>query len=114
LKFKVAIRDGDFRFTDRSLEPNVNMAINQFTLFRLSSTNPAKADLDLWAMVDGAGPVAIVGKIDPLGPQILRRQSRLQNVDLVPLSAYSKFAGYELARKLLLDVKVNMAGKKIT
>ncbi|MGH7946559.1 MAG: DUF748 domain-containing protein, partial [Opitutaceae bacterium] len=54
---KITIRDGDFRFTDRSVDPNVTMAINKFggTIAGLSSTNPAKADLDLQAMVDGAG-----------------------------------------------------------
>ena len=115
---KVVITDGDFRFTDRSLEPNVKMAINNFagTISGLSSTNPAKADLDLKAMVDGAGPVAIAGKIDPLGAtKFFDVKVDFKNVDLVPLSPYSgKFAGYELARgKLLLDVKANVQGSKI-
>lgn len=115
---KVVITDGDFRFADRSLEPNVNMAVNQFggTIAGLSSTNPAKADLDLKATVDGAGPIAIAGKVDLLGAaKAFDLKIDFKNVDLVPLSAYSgKFAGYELARgKLLLDVKFNMAGNKI-
>ena len=115
---KVVITDGDFRFTDRSVEPNVNMAINQFngTIAGLSSTNPAKADLDVKAMVDGTSPIAIAGKIDPLGAtRTLDVKVDFKNVDLVPLSAYSgKFAGYELARgKLLLDVKINVDGSKI-
>jgi hypothetical protein len=115
---KVVISEGDYRFTDRSLQPNVNMAINQFggTIAGLSSTNPAKADLDLKAMVDGAGPVAIAGKIDPLGTtKTFDLKVDFKNVDLVPLSPYSgKFAGFELARgKLLLDVKLNVDGRKI-
>jgi hypothetical protein len=115
---KVVITDGDYRFTDRSLEPNVSLAINKFggTIAGLSSTNPAKADLDLQAMVDGAGPVAIAGKINPLGAtKTFDLKVDFKNVDLVPLSPYSgKFAGYELARgKLLLDVKLNVDGNKI-
>lgn len=115
---KVVITDGDYRFTDRSLQPNVTMTMNQFggTISGLSSTNPAKADLDLKAMVDGAGPVAIAGKIDPLGAtRTFDLKVDFKNVDLVPLSPYSaKFAGYELARgKLLLDTKLNVDGNKI-
>jgi hypothetical protein len=115
---QITIRDGDFRFSDRSLQPNVNLAINHFggTIAGLSSTNPAKADLDLKAMVDGAGPIALAGKIDPLGAtRSFDVKVDFKNVDLVPLSAYSgKFAGYELARgKLLLDVKANVVGNKI-
>jgi hypothetical protein len=115
---KVVISGGDFRFTDRSLEPNVTMAVGEFggAITGLSSTNLAKADLDLKAMVDGAGPIAITGKIDPLGTKpSLDLKIDFRNVDLVPLSPYSgKFAGYELARgKLVLDVKFLLDGKKI-
>jgi hypothetical protein len=115
---KVVISEGDFRFNDRSLEPNVTMAINKFggTIAGLSSTNPAKADLDLKALVDGVGPIAIAGKIDPLGvTKTFDLKVDFKNVDLVPLSPYSgRFAGYELARgKLLLDVKLDVNGNKI-
>ena len=115
---KITISDGDYRFTDRSLEPNVRMAINQFggTIAGLSSSNMAKADVDLKATVDGAGPVAITGKLDALGTsKTVDLKIDFKNVDLLPLSPYSgKFAGFELARgKLLLDVKVLVDGKKI-
>lgn len=115
---KVVISGGDYRFTDRSIEPNVTMAIGDFggAITGLSSTNLAKADLDLKAVVNGAGPIAITGKIDPLGTKpSLDLKIDFRNVDLVPLSPYSgKFAGYELARgKLLLDVKFLLDGKKI-
>ncbi len=115
---KITISDGDYRFTDRSLEPHVRMAVNQFggTIAGLSSANLAKADVDLKATVDGAGPVAITGKIDALGAnKTVDLKVDFKNVDLLPLSPYSgKFAGFELARgKLLLDVKVLVDGKKI-
>lgn len=115
---KIVISDGDYRFTDRSLEPNVAMAINQFggTISGISSTNLAKADVDLKAMVDGAGPVTIAGKLDALGAtKTVDLKVDMKNVDLVPLSPYSgKYAGFELARgKLALDVKVNVDGNKI-
>jgi len=115
---RVVISGGDFSFADRSVEPNVQTAVNQFagTITGLSSENFAKADVDLKAMVDGAGPVAITGKLDPLGAQkFVDLKIDVRNVDLQPVSPYSgKFAGYEIARgKLMLDVKFLLEGKKI-
>ncbi len=115
---KVVIAGGDYSFTDRSVEPNVRMAITQFggTIAGLSSENLAKATVDLKATVDGAGPVAISGQLDPLGAsKYVDLKIDFKNVDLLPLSPYSgKYAGYELARgKLLLDVKFLLDGKKI-
>ncbi|ACB76357.1 DUF748 domain-containing protein [Opitutus terrae] len=115
---KVTIADGDFRFTDRSLEPNVSVAVSQFggTITGLSASNPAKADVNLKAVVDGSGPVAITGKLDPLSARpTVDLTVDMKNVDLLPLSPYAgKYAGYELARgKLLVDVKLLVDGKKI-
>lgn len=115
---KITIREGDFRFADRSLEPHAALALRDFggTITGLSSTNPAKGDLDLKATVDGTGPVAISGKLDPLGAvKTVDLKVDLKNVDLLPLGPYSgRFAGYELARgKLALDVKLKIDGPAI-
>jgi uncharacterized protein DUF748 len=107
----VTISDGECRFADRSVEPNVTMAIDHFggTISGLSSANPTKADVDLRATVDSTGPISISGRLDPLGT---KKSADLtiacKNVDLLPLSPYSgEFAGYELARgKLFVDVKL--------
>jgi hypothetical protein len=114
----VTIRDGDFRFTDRSLEPNAALSLRQFTgtIAGLSSTNPTKGDVELKATVDGSGPIAITGKLDPLGAvKKIDLTVDLKNVDLLPLGPYSgKFAGFELARgKLALDVKLKVDGPAI-
>jgi hypothetical protein len=115
---KITILDAEARFTDRSVEPNVGLSVTKFggTITGLSSTNPAKADVDLKAAVDGSGPVAITGKLDPLGatPSV-NLVVDVKNVDLVPLSPYTgKYAGYELARgKLLADLKLGIDGKKL-
>jgi hypothetical protein len=115
---KIVIRDGDYRLTDQSIQPNVAMAVAQFggTISGLSSINPGRGEIDVKALVDGAGPIAIVGKLDPLGPKpTVNLKVDFKNVDLQPLSPYSgKFAGYELARgKLLVDVKLAVDGRKI-
>jgi Domain of Unknown Function (DUF748) len=115
---KVTITDGDFSFTDRSLEPNAKMEVNQFsgTISGLSSGNLGRADVDLKATVDGAGPVAIAGKLDPLSENKSADLTiDVKSVDLLPLSPYSgKFAGYELARgKLFLAIKAKVADRKV-
>lgn len=115
---RVVLADGDFSFADRSIEPNLRVALRQFggTIGGLSSQNPARADVDLKGSVDGAGPVAISGKLDPLGAnKFVDLKIDFKNVDLVPLSPYAgKFAGYELARgKLVVDTKFLLEGKKI-
>lgn len=115
---KVTLSEGDYRFTDRSLQPNVTMAVTQFggTITGLSSTTLGKGEVDLKAVVDGAGPVAITGRLDPFGARrTVDLKIDVKNVDLTPLSPYAgKYAGYELARgKLLLDVKLLVDGKQI-
>jgi len=115
---KVVIENGDFTFADHSVEPTVRMGINQFggTIAGLSSENTARAEVDLKAMVNGAGPVAITGQLDPLGARkFIDLKVDCKNVDLLPLSAYSgKYAGYALARgQLNLDVKAKLDDKKL-
>lgn len=115
---KVVIADGNFSLTDRSLEPNVRMAVTQFggTIAGLSSENLTRADVALKATVNGAGPIAITGQLDPLGAKkFVDLKVDFRNVDLLPLSAYSgKYAGYELARgQLNLDVKAKLDDKQL-
>ncbi|PTX91692.1 DUF748 domain-containing protein [Opitutus sp. ER46] len=115
---RIVIRDGDFSFADHSVHPGVAMAVQKFggTINGLSSTTPTKGDVDLKAVVDGVGPVAIAGRLDPLGAKpSVDLKIDVKNVDLQPLSPYSgKFAGYELARgKLQVDVKLLVDGKKV-
>ncbi len=112
------ISGGDFSFNDRAIQPNVRMALTQFdgTIAGLSSENVARADVNLKAMVDGTGPVAITGKLDPLGAvRSVDLKIDFKNVDLLPVSPYSgKFAGYELARgQLVVDMKILVADRKL-
>lgn len=115
---RVVIADGDFSFTDRSLEPNVRLGLGQFggTITGLSSENLARAEVDLKGSVDGVGPVSIAGKLDPLGAKpFVDLQVDFKNVDLLPISPYTgKYAGYELARgKLVVDTKVHVDGRQL-
>ncbi|MGD1029639.1 MAG: DUF748 domain-containing protein [Opitutaceae bacterium] len=115
---RVLLAGGYFSFADQSVQPNVHIALSQFggTISGLSSENLARADVDLKGAVDGAGPVTITGKLDPLGAsKFVDLKLAVRNVDLLPFSPYSgKFAGYELARgKLLVDANFHLAGQAI-
>jgi len=115
---RVLIDGGDFSLLDRSVEPNVRMALTQFggSILGLSSENLARGTVDLRGKVDGAGPVAISGRLDPLGPtKFVDLKIDFKNVDLLPISPYTgKFAGYELARgQLVVDTKFRLEDRKI-
>lgn len=115
---RVTVDGGDFTFADRSVEPNVRLALSSFagTLSGLSSENLARADVNLYGMVDGVGPLDITGKLDPLGARkFVDLAITVKSVDLVPLSPYTgKFAGYELARgQLVVDSRILVDGAKL-
>jgi hypothetical protein len=115
---RVMLDGGDFSFADRSVQPNVRMALIHFggSISGLSSENLGRADVNLKGMVDGVGPVAITGKLDALGvSKFVDLQLEVKNVDLLPIGPYTgKYVGYEIARgKLLVDSKFHLAGQKI-
>jgi hypothetical protein len=115
----VVISNAAFHFTDRSLTPNVNLAIQQAggTIAGISSEPLQHADINLHALVDNFGPVAITGRINPFGgTQTNEIKISVKDVDLTPTGPYSgKFAGYRIARgKLNLDLEYEIVGKKLS
>ncbi|MGA3284673.1 MAG: DUF748 domain-containing protein [Verrucomicrobiota bacterium] len=114
----VVISNTAVSFTDRSLKPNVNLAIQQVngTISGLSSEQLQHADVNLAAKVDGVGPVAITGTINPFsGTQTNDVKISVKDVDLTPTSPYSgKFAGYRIAEgKLNMDLAYELVGEKL-
>ena len=114
----IVISNAAASFTDRSLTPNVNLAIQQVsgTIAGLSSEELQHADVNLHAVVDGIGPVDITGHINPFnetGTNDLKIAAK--NVDLTPTSPYSgKFAGYRIVQgKLNLDLAYDLIGRKL-
>ena len=115
---RVVINGGEFTFNDRSISPQVRMAVKQFggTLTGWSSANPGRGDVDLKATIDEVGPVAVTGKFDPLGANLfVDAKVEVKRVDLLPVSPYvGKYAGYELARgKLFVEVQAKVADRKV-
>lgn len=105
-------------FTDRSLEPNVQFTVQAVngTLAGLSTDQLQHAVLALGASVDGVGPVAINGTLNPLAPTATNDlKISLQHMDLTPASAYAaKFAGYKIAQgKLNLALDYQLVGSQL-
>ncbi|MSU59365.1 MAG: DUF748 domain-containing protein [Pedosphaera sp.] len=115
----VVFSNAQLRLADRSIQPNVKLAIQQLsgTVANLSSDDLQHADVNLHASVDGVGPVEITGTINPLGQNLTTDLKIVaKNVDLTPTSPYSgKFAGYRIARgKLGLELSYKISGRKLT
>jgi hypothetical protein len=114
----IVISNTAVSFTDRSIQPNVSMAVQQMngSISGISSEQLQHAVVDLNAKVDGVGPVAITGTINPLnGAQTNDINISVKDVDLTPASPYAgKFAGYRIAEgKLNLDLAYEIVGKKL-
>ena len=114
----IVITNASANFTDRSLTPNVNMAIQQIsgTISGISSEELQHADVDLHAKVDNVGPVAITGVINPFSKdQTNEIKIALNDVDLTPLSSYSgKYAGYRIAKgKLNVAMAYHLHGRDL-
>ena len=115
----IVITNTTVDFSDFSIKPNVNLTLRSVngTVSGLSSEQLQHAVVDLTAKVDGAGPVAITGTINPLnGAQTNDLKISVTDVDLTPTSPYAgKFAGYGIAEgKLNLDLSYRLVGKKLT
>jgi hypothetical protein len=114
----IVLTNASANFTDRSLTPNVNMAIEQIsgTISGISSEELQHADVDLHAKVDNVGPVAITGMINPFSKdQTNEIKIALNDMDLTPLSPYSgKFAGYRIAKgKLSVAMAYHLHGRDL-
>jgi hypothetical protein len=114
----IVISNNSASFTDRSLTPNVNMAVLEFggTIAGISSAESGRADVNLSAKVDGVGPVDISGHINPFSKTETKDlKVTVKDFDLTPASPYSgKFAGYRIAKgKLNLDLAYDIIGRNL-
>ncbi len=115
----IVISNAAFRFTDLSVKPNVNLAVQQAggTIAGISSEELQHADINLHALVDNVGPADITGHINPFsGTQTNEIKVSVKDVDLTPTSPYAgKFAGYRIARgKLNVDLEYKIVGKNLS
>ncbi len=114
----VVITNTAVSFTDRSIQPNVNLTIQSVngTIAGISTEHLQHADLNLNAMIDGVGPASITGTINPFsGTMTNTIKVSVKDMDLTPASPYSaKYAGYRIAEgKLNLDLSYQLVGEKL-
>jgi len=115
----IVITNTTVSFTDRSLKPEVNLALRDVNgaVAGLSTEQLQHADVTLGAKVDGVGPATITGTLNPFsGTQTNTINILLKNMELTPVSPYAgKFAGYGIAEgKLQLDLAYEIVGTNLT
>ena len=114
----VVISNAQIFFTDRSMNPDVNLSLQQAggTIVGLSTRQLEHADINIHAKVDNVGPVEITGTIHPFDDRSTNTVTvTVRDVDLTPTSPYSgKFAGYRIAKgKLGLALAYHLQGRNL-
>jgi hypothetical protein len=115
---EVALENAAFHFTDESVEPHVESAVEEFN----GSVKGLTSDMNTVAVVDFAGkvnkyaPFSIKGKINPLASDLFVDVAiLLQNDALMPTSPYaSKYVGFPLVNgSLSLDLRYYVTQREL-
>ena len=114
----VVLSNAQLNYLDRSLKPNVALAVGQVSgsISGLSSEELARADVHLTGKVDNTAPMEITGKINPLTKnEFTDVKVAFHGIELVPTSPYAgKFIGYRLTKgNLSLDLHYQLAEGKL-
>ena len=104
------IDKASFHFADLSIEPNCLFDVQEFdgSVKGLSSSQDARATVDMHGKVDDVATFSVVGDVNPLSKDIFVKLAiDCTNVDLSPFTPYmEKYAGYPLQRgKLLVSLE---------
>lgn len=113
---KITLQGGLIQFSDRYIKPNYSARLTNIggRIGALSGATPA--DLDLRGKLDGAAPLQISGRIDPLGKELYADiKAAVKGLELIPFSPYSrKYAGYAIEKgKLSVDVTYHIENRKL-
>jgi uncharacterized protein involved in outer membrane biogenesis len=114
---KINLHGGNINFSDFLVKPNysANLTDVQGTISELKPEAPG--DIDLQAKLDGAAPVDIDGKINPLGKELfLDIVADARDIEMNPFSPYSgKYVGYGIeSGKLSFNVKYKVENRILT
>jgi outer membrane protein OmpA-like peptidoglycan-associated protein len=114
----VVVSNANVHFIDRSLQPNVNITLEQLsgTLSGLSSDDPQRADVHLQGTVDKTARAEITGKINPWNSkQPMDLTLSLKEMDLLPDDPYAgKYLGYRLKKgKLSAQLSYQVTERKL-
>ncbi len=98
----LVLSNANVHFIDRSLQPNVNITLEQLsgTISGLSSDDPGRADVHLQGTVDKTAQAEITGKINPWNSrQPMDLTLSLKEMELLPEDPYAaKYLGYRLTK----------------
>ncbi|WP_277509227.1 DUF748 domain-containing protein [Ereboglobus sp. PH5-5] len=111
---KVTLNEGRVAFSDQSIAPAVKMSLDEINgaVSGLSSENLAHADVDVRAKINGAAPVSLTGRVNPLSNDVYTDlRFAIDRAALAPLSPYAgKYAGRTLAGGTLnIDVSTKVS-----
>ncbi|MDR3413077.1 MAG: DUF748 domain-containing protein [Formivibrio sp.] len=115
---KITLSGGNIVYTDNFIQPNftANLLDMGGVIGGLSSSETARASLDLRGSVDRIAPVAIAGNLNPLAQKIfLDIKAAVKGYELTAASTYSaKYAGYGIEKgKLSMDVSYFIEDNKL-
>jgi uncharacterized protein involved in outer membrane biogenesis len=113
---KINLKSGNINFSDFFIKPNysANLTDVEGAISELKPETPG--DLDLKARLDGAAPVEIKGKLNPLSKELfLDIVADAREIELNPFTPYSgKYVGYGIERgKLSFNVKYRLENRKL-
>lgn len=99
---EVVIQDGDFRFTDRTIDPDYStrLDLNELRVTGLTSRQFKSAWLSAEGVIDSQAPVKITGEVNPFKEDLfVDVDLNLSNMELSPLSPYTgKFIGQTIGK----------------
>lgn len=105
----IALRDGAVHFSDTFIKPNYSARLTrlQGSVSALSSSAPQPADVKIAGALDDGAPLAIGGRIHPLGARLFTDiEASARGIALTRLSTYAeRYAGYAI-EKGSLSVKL--------
>ncbi|HRE81029.1 MAG TPA: DUF748 domain-containing protein [Opitutaceae bacterium] len=115
---RIQLENAQIGFSDQSMRPAVQSQLSklQGTITGVSSTEVAKGDVKLTAVVNETAPVTIAGRLNPLGnPAFADVKLEFKSIELSPVAPYvAKYVGYGLERGALsLDIHFKLSDRKI-
>jgi uncharacterized protein involved in outer membrane biogenesis len=114
---KINLHSGNINFSDFLVKPNYSANLTDVHGTISELTPEAPGDIDIQAKLDGAAPVDIDGKINPLGKELfLDIVADAREIEMNPFSPYSgKYVGYGIDKgKLSFTVKYKVENRQLT
>jgi hypothetical protein len=114
----VTVQGGTIHFTDRHIKPGYTTRFQEIggRISGLTSEEEQFADVELRGVQDGAAPIEITGKINPLRENLyVDLKSDFKNMDLSATSPYAgRYLGYTIEKgKLSLAMQYIIVNKKL-